>query len=98
MSLSDELAELSSGIERMAADLKAGQDKLLAFGRRVEAIVREQSAELAHERSTREADVAERTAELTGANIELRNRAIELSEQNREITLLSKMNDFLQTS
>jgi diguanylate cyclase (GGDEF)-like protein len=98
MSLSDELAELSIGFERMAADLKAGQDKLLAFGRRLESIVQEQSVELAHERSTRETDVAERTAELTGANIELRKHAAELSDYNLEITLLSKMNDFLQTS
>ncbi|MEI9937572.1 MAG: GGDEF domain-containing protein [Pseudomonadota bacterium] len=98
MSLSDELAELAAGFERTALDLKAGQEKLLAFGRRLERIVQEQSAELTHEKSIRESNVAERTAELTDANIELRNQAIELSAHNREITLLSKMNDFLQTS
>ncbi len=97
-SLKDELAELGASFERMAADLKAGQDKLLAFGRRLERTVAAQSAELTHEKSTRESDVAERTAELTDANLELRRQAVELSDHNREITLLSKMNDFLQTS
>ena len=96
-SVRDELAELALSFERMAADLKAGQDTLLAFGRRLELIVAEQSAELTREKSTREISVADRTAELTGANIELRKQTVELADHNREITLLSKMNDFLQT-
>lgn len=40
--------------------------------------------------------VAERTAQLNAANDELRNQTAELSKRNQEITLFSKMNDFLQ--
>ena len=42
--------------------------------------------------------MAERTAQLNAANDELRSQATELSKRNQEITLFSKMNDFLQTS
>src|SRR5580698_10566879 len=42
--------------------------------------------------------VADRTIQLNAANNTLRNQAKELSTRNREITLFSKMNDFLQTS
>src|SRR6185295_4842188 len=56
------IGELAAAFGGMAADLKDHQDKLLSYGRGLEAMM------------------------------------AELSRRNREITLFSKMNDFLQTS
>ncbi|HEX7672355.1 MAG TPA: diguanylate cyclase [Polyangiaceae bacterium] len=96
--LSDELGTLAAAFGRMAADLKDSQDKLLSYGRGLEALVSERTAELAHEKAHLEVSVAERTQQLNAANAELRVQARELSKRNQEITLFSKMNDFLQTS
>jgi len=82
----------------MAAELKDNQDKLVSYGRELEAIISERTAELALEKANLEISVAERTAQLNTANDELRNQATDLSKRNQEITLFSKMNDFLQTS
>jgi diguanylate cyclase (GGDEF)-like protein len=62
MKLRDEIGELAAAFGGMAADLKDHQDKLLSYGRGLEAMMGE------------------------------------LSRRNQEITLFSKMNDFLQTS
>jgi len=62
MKLRDEIGELAAAFGGMAADLKDHQDKLLSYGRGLEAMM------------------------------------AELSRRNQEITLFSKMNDFLQTS
>jgi diguanylate cyclase (GGDEF)-like protein len=98
MKLSDELGSLAGAFGRMAADLKDSQDKLLSYGRKLESIISERTAELAHQKANLEVSVAERTAQLNTANAELRTQATELSKRNQEITLFSKMNDFLQTS
>lgn len=94
----DEIDDLAAAFGSMAADLKDNQDKLVSYGRGLEAIISERTAELAREKANLEISVAERTAQLNAANDELRNQAAELSRRNREITLFSKMNDFLQTS
>lgn len=94
----DEIGDVAADFGSMAANLKDHQDKLLSYGRRLESIVSERTAELAHEKANLEISVAERTAQLNAANDELRNQAAELSKRNQEITLFSKMNDFLQTS
>jgi diguanylate cyclase (GGDEF)-like protein len=94
----DEIGNLAADFGSMAANLKDHQDKLLSYGRQLEQIISERTAELAHEKANLEISVAERTAQLNAANDELRNQATELSKRNREITLFSKMNDFLQTS
>ena len=98
MQLRDEIGNLAAAFGSMAADLKDNQDKLLSYGRELEAIISERTAELAHEKANLEISVAERTAELNAANDELRSQATELSKRNQEITLFSKMDDFLQTS
>jgi diguanylate cyclase (GGDEF)-like protein len=98
MKLSDELGTLAAAFGRMAADLKDSQDKLLSYGRGLESIISERTAELAHQKANLEISVAERTFQLNAANEELRSQATELSKRNQEITLFSKMNDFLQTS
>ena len=98
MKLRDEIGNLAAAFGSMAADLKDHQDKLLSYARALEAVVAERTAELAHEKDSLEISVAERTAQLNAANDELRNQAAELSRRNQEITLFSKMNDFLQTS
>ena len=98
MKLRDQLGTLAAAFGTMAADLKDSQDKLLSYGRGLEAVISEQTAELAREKANLEVSVAERTAQLNAANDELRCQATELSTRNQEITLFSKMNDFLQTS
>ena len=96
--LRDEIGNLAAAFGSTAADLKDNQDKLLTYGRELESIISERTAELAHEKSHLEINVAERTAELSAANEALRSQAAELSKRNAEIMLFSKMNDFLQTS
>ena len=98
MKLRDEIGDLAAAFGSMAADLKDNQDKLLSYGRGLESIISERTAELEHEKANLAISVAERTAQLNAANDELRNQAAELSKRNQEITLFSKMNDFLQTS
>ncbi|MEO7726469.1 MAG: GGDEF domain-containing protein [Burkholderiales bacterium] len=96
--LRDEIGNLAAAFGSTAADLKDNQDKLLSYGRGLETLVSERTAELAHEKANLETNVAERTAQLSAANDELRSQATELSKRNQEIVLFSKMNDFLQTS
>jgi diguanylate cyclase (GGDEF)-like protein len=98
MKLSEELGALAAAFGRMAADLKDSQDKLLSYGQGLESIIAERTAEIAQQKAHLEISVAERTVQLNAANVELRNQAMELSKRNQEITLFSKMNDFLQTS
>jgi diguanylate cyclase (GGDEF)-like protein len=98
MKLSDELGSLAAAFVRMAADLKDSQDKLVSYGRGLEEIISDRTAELAHQKANLEVSVAERTTQLNVANSELRIQAAELSKRNEEITLFSTMNDFLQTS
>jgi diguanylate cyclase (GGDEF)-like protein len=94
----DEIDNLAAAFGSMAADLKSHQDNLLSYGRELESIVTERTTEVAFEKANMEISVAERTAQLNTANEELRSQALELSRRNQEITLFSKMNDFLQTS
>src|SRR6185436_1332606 len=98
MTLRDEIGGLAAAFGTLAADLKDNQDKLLSHARALESAVAERTVDLAQEKESLAASVAERTAQLNAANDELRNRSAELSTRNQEITLLSKMNDFLQTS
>jgi diguanylate cyclase (GGDEF)-like protein len=98
MKTHDEIGDLAAAFDSMATDLKDNQDQLLSYGRGLESMVSERTAELAHEKANLEVSVAERTAQLNAANDELRSQAAELSKRNQEITLFSKMNDFLQTS
>ena len=96
--LHDEIGALAAAFGSTAADLKGNQDKLLTYGRGLETLISERTAELAQEKANLETHVAQRTAELRLANDELRQQAAELSKRNEEIQLFSKMNDFLQTS
>jgi diguanylate cyclase (GGDEF)-like protein len=98
MKTHDAIGELAAAFDSMATDLKDNQDQLLSYGRGLESMVSERTAELAREKANLEISVAERTAQLNAANEELRSQAAELSKRNQEITLFSKMNDFLQTS
>ncbi len=94
----DAIGTLAAAFGSMAADLKDNQDKLLAYARSLESTVSDRTAELAREKDGRDVSVAERITQLNAANDELRNQAAELAKRNQEITLFSKMNDFLQTS
>ena len=78
----DEIGTLAAAFGSTAADLKDNQDKLLTYGRGLETLISERTAELAHEKATLELSVAERTAELRAANAELRSQAAELSKRN----------------
>jgi diguanylate cyclase (GGDEF)-like protein len=97
MTLHNEIGKLSMEFSGMAADLKSHQDKLLSYGRQLESMITDQTAELAHEKANLEISVAERTAQLNIANDVLVRQTAELLKRNQEITLFSKMNDFLQT-
>jgi diguanylate cyclase (GGDEF)-like protein len=70
----------------------------LSYARGLEAVIAKQSAELAQGKANLASSVAEQIARLNAANDELKCQAAELSRRNQEITLISKMNDFLQTS
>lgn len=94
----DEIGDQAATFGSMAAELKDHQDELLSYARGLESIISERTAELAAEKANLAISVAERTAQLNAANDELRNQATVLSKRNQEITLFSKMNDFLQTS
>jgi diguanylate cyclase (GGDEF)-like protein len=94
----DDIGDLAAAFSSIAADLQKNHDKLLSYGRGLEATILHLNQELAREKAKLETSVAERTAQLNAANDELRNQAMELSKRNQEITLFSKMNDFLQTS
>ena len=98
MKVGDEIETLAAAFGRLASDLKDSQDKLLSYGRGLEALIAERTAELTHQKANLEVSVADRMAQLKAANEELRRQAAELSRRNQEITLFSKMNDFLQTS
>src|SRR6185436_14654126 len=98
MKLHDEIGDLAAAFGSMAADLKDNQDKLLSYGRGLESIISARTAELAHEKANLEINVAERTAQLSAANDELKKQAEELAKRNQEIVLFSKVNDFLQNS
>ena len=98
MKIRDEIGTLAAAFGSMAADLKDHQDKLLTYARELESAISKQAPELEQEKTSIEARVAERIAELSATNDALRNQAAELAKRNREITLFSKMNDFLQTS
>ena len=98
MKIRDEIGHLAAAFGSMAADLKDNQDKLLTYGRGLESIIEERTAELELEKAKLGIDVAEQIARLNSANEELKSQAAELSRRNQEITLFSKMNDFLQTS
>src|SRR5687767_8122973 len=73
MKLRLEIGNLAAAFGNMAADLKEHQDKLLSYGRGLEAIISERAAELAQEKANLEMSVAERTAELNAANEILRS-------------------------
>ncbi len=94
----DPFGDLAADFGSMAVELKDQQDKLLSYGRQLESILSERTAELAREKANLELSVAERTAQLNAANDVLRNQAAALSLHNHEITLLGRMNDFLQSS
>jgi len=98
MNVNDHIGTLASDFSSMAANLKEHQDKLLSYGRELETIIADRTAQLAHEKANLELSVAERTAQLNAANAGLTRQAARLSRRNHEITLFSRMNDFLQAS
>ena len=74
------------------------QEKLLSYGRRIESIIADCTVELVHEKASPEVSVTDQVAQLTAVNSVLKLQAKELSQRNLEIALISRMNDFLQTS
>ena len=98
MNARDENAGVAANSGVAATALTDHQEKLLSYGRRIESIIADRTAELAREMARLEISVAEQIAQLNAANDALRLQAMKLSKRNQEIALLSKMNDFLQTS
>src|SRR5688572_1797795 len=96
MKSSDEINNVTADLGDMAAALKKHQDELLNYGRKIESLIASRSAELAKEKANLENSVAGQVAQLKVANDALQKQAAELTKRNQEITLFSKMNDFLQ--
>jgi diguanylate cyclase (GGDEF)-like protein len=97
MNLRDEIGGMAAALGGMAAELKDAQYKLSSYATGLERMNSDRIGESALQRESLQPAAAE-IARLNAANDELRNQAAELSRRNHEITLLSKMNDFLQTS
>lgn len=98
MDIRDEIGTLAAALGTLAADVKDHQDKLLSYARELESAIGKLAPEVRNEKANLEIRVAQRTVELSKANDVLKDQAAELAKRNREITLFSKMNDFLQTS
>ena len=86
----------------LAAALKDNQDRLLSCTRSLELIIESisagRAAGQAHGNGSLELNAAAQIMQLNTANAELKKQAEYLARRNHEITLLSRMNDFLQTS
>jgi diguanylate cyclase (GGDEF)-like protein len=97
----DEIGHLSAAFGSMAADIKENQDKLLSYARGLESIIEsimsDRAVEQAQEKSSQDRNLSEQLAKLTAANQELEQQAADLIKRNHEITLMSRMNDFLQS-
>ena len=93
-----EIDKLAAAFGDSAADLRRHHETLLAYGRVLETVLAQRTAELAHAKVRLEQSVAERTAGLRASNTALTRQAAELARRNQEITLIGRMNDFLQTS
>ena len=74
----------------LAATLNGKRKGLPSYARGLQAMIPARADELAH--------MKERIAELSAANQELELQVASLSRRNREVTLVSRMNDLLQTS
>ncbi|HXC37372.1 MAG TPA: sensor domain-containing diguanylate cyclase [Burkholderiales bacterium] len=98
MNLGDEIGTLGAAFGRLAADLKNIEEKLLLHARGLESTIAAGATALAAEKDGLELRVTERMAELNAANDVLTGQAEELSKRNMEISLLSNMNDYLQSS
>lgn len=94
----DELGSLGKAFGGMAAELKDSQVKLLSYARNLESVISKHSAELTQVKADLASSVAEQMARLKVAGDSFKYQAEELSRRNQEITLISAMNDFLQTS
>ena len=98
MKLPDDIGNLAATLGAMAAELKDAQHKLSSYTTGRGWIDSDPVADSAPVRESLEPSAAERITRLNAANDELRGQAAELTRRNLEITLFSKMNDFLQTS
>ena len=107
MKIRDEIDHLVTAIGSMATDLKERQEKLLFYARSLESLVADRMADpaigarmpgpgLAPDGAER--SLTERITRLHAENDTLRNQVVALSRHNREITLLSTLNDFLHNA
>ncbi len=83
MKRQDEIGNLAADFGSMAAELKDNQDKLVSYGRELEAAISERTAELAHEKANLESSVAERTTQLNAVNVEPHLRAPDIMQRTR---------------
>lgn len=94
--------ETRDEIAILAAAVKDNQDRLLSCTRSLELIIESisagRAAGRAHGNDSLELNAAAQIMQLNTANAELKKQAGYLARRNHEITLLSRMNDFLQTS
>jgi diguanylate cyclase (GGDEF)-like protein len=94
----NEMGVLAEAFNGMAEQLNTSRDELVTYGRNLESDVAIRTKELQEARANLEQRVEERTRELNAATRELTRQTEELAERNLEITLFSKLNQYLQAS
>jgi diguanylate cyclase (GGDEF)-like protein len=94
----DQLAGMGAAFHNMAAELKDNQDKLLSYAQGLESVIARHNDELVQAKADLASSVAEQIARLIVTSDAFKFQAEELTKRNQEVTLISEMNDFLQTS
>lgn len=95
----DEVETLAAALSTTAADMKDTQEKLMAYARGLESMIESIMSERSVEQALKSdsSDLVSRVTQLATENADLSRQVENLAKQNSEITVLSRMNDFLQS-
>ena len=98
MKCDEDVSDGAADLNGVATERKLQQEKPLSCASRIHPVISSRTAELADQKADPEISTSERLAQLIAANEILRHQVAQLAKQNQETALLSKMNDFLQSS